>query len=420
MNKQTGEGRNWPYEKRNLTAGVWHGTLFKFGSAFSQENSILPSFIFSLTGSQVLVGLLSTVQRIGTVAPQIFLAHFLSRRPCKKKYLVTAIYTRSLSWFFMGLMVWFLADTYPELTTFLAFAFLLVFFTAGSLGQLVYSYMLSSTISPPRRGRFFGWINFSGGLAGIFAGYLSGKILAAGPEGLLHTYGLLFLITAAGLAMAGLGFVFMKEERPADFKPAPAFGTYFKNTLSIVKENSVYRKVLVVSFLNASVFLILPFFVVLARHQLHASQADIGFYVMMQVTGEMTGGIVWGLIADRYGYRKVLMGVAAVFTLLPVYAVLSALHFPFLYLLSFFFTGSALKSAENGVRNYLLEMTQAQNVPTFIALKNTVTSPTLLYPVLGGVLIGVFGYFQIFLFVAFLSMAGLMMAVRLPEPRSAV
>ncbi|RMH63097.1 MAG: MFS transporter [Calditrichaeota bacterium] len=408
----------WPHEKRNMLAGVWHGTFVKFGTAFSQENSVLPSFIYSLTGSQLLVGLLSTIQRIGVVVPQIFLAHFLSRRPCKKKYLVFAIFTRASVWFFMGLAVWFLADTAPELTTFLAFVLLTAFFAAGSLGQLVYSYLLSSTVSPPRRGRFFGWINLTGGLAGIAAGYLSRGILATADNGTLHTYGILFLVTATGLAVAGLGFIFMKEQRPENFKPAPAFRAYFKDALKVVGHNRLFRHVLVVSVLNASVFLILPFFVVLARQQLHVRDADIGFFVMMQVGGEMAGGMMWGAVADRYGYRKVLMGVATVYTVLPLYAMLSAIYFPSVYMLTFLLLGSALKSAENGVRNYLLEMTDSQMVPTLIALKNTLSAPTLFYPFLGGALLSTYAYFTIFPIVALLSFAGLVLARRLPEPRA--
>ncbi|HED11078.1 MAG TPA: MFS transporter [Caldithrix abyssi] len=415
--KETNGRTSWPNEKRNIIAGIWHGTFFKFGSAFSQENSILPSFIYSLTGSQILVGLLSTIQRIGVVAPQLLLAHFLSRRPCKKKYLVGAIYLRSLVWFIMGFVVWFLADSNPGLTVILAFGLLMLFFMAGSMGQLVYSYLLSTTVSPERRGRFFGLNNLTGGLAGILAGWLARELLSRTSETALHGYGLLFLVTAAAFAVAGLGFIYMRETRLSDFKPAPALSAYLRQSLGIVRENSLFRRVLLVSVFNASVFIILPFFVVLARQQLQASDAEIGFFVMMQVAGEMAGGMLWGAVADRYGYRRVLIGVATVYSGLPLYATWAAHYMPALYLITFFLMGAVLKSSENAVRNYLLEMTTPQKVPTFIALKNTISAPTLFYPLLGGLLTGYLGYYTVFGAVALLSAAGLFLALRLPEPR---
>ncbi len=417
MKQRSEGGLKWPNEKRNIVAGIWHGTFFKFGAAFSQENSILPSFIYSLTGSRVLVGLLSTIQRIGVVAPQLLLAHFLSRRSCKKKYLVGAIYLRSLVWFAMGFVVWFLADSHANLTVTLAFALLMLFFMAGSMGQLVYSYLLSTTVSPGKRGRFFGLNNLTGGLAGILAGWLARELLSRTSQNALHGYGLLFLVTATSFAIAGLGFIYMRETRLSDFKPAPALNTYLRQSLGIVRGNPLFRHVLLVSVFNASIFIILPFFVVLARQQLQATDAEIGFFVMTQVAGEMAGGMLWGAIADRYGYRRVLIGVAAVYTGLPLYATWAALYMPALYLITFFLMGTVLKSSENAVRNYLLEMTTPQKVPTFIALKNTISAPTLLYPLLGGLLTGHLGYYYVFSGVALLSAAGVFLAVNLPEPR---
>ncbi len=410
--------KEWPFEKRNFLSGLWHGAFFKFGRAFSHENSILPAFIYSLTGSPLLVGLLATLRRFGLIAPQLFFAGFLESKKYKRPYLVGVLYIRALMWFGMGWAVVLLANTSPVLTTGLVFVLLTIFFFSGSMGQLVYSYILGSTISPQKRGRFFGLNNLLGGLAGIGAGFLSGDILGHIKNGgSLTGYGRLFILTGLAFAVAGIGFIMMREKADGHHTKKKKIGAFFKESFQVARDHRAFRKLLIVALLYPAIFMALPFFVVLARDKLHATGTELGLFVTMQISGEMLGGLFWGTLGDHVGYRKVLIGLAGVITLTPLTAVLLYGFWPRAFMLVFLLTGFVLKPMDNSVRNYILEISSSHRVPQFVALKNTISAPTLFFPVIGGALLKLFGYNTVFVTSAFLIFGAAVTGLFLPEPR---
>jgi len=410
--------KRWPFEKRNFLSGLFHGTFFKFGSAFSHENSILPAFIYSLTGSSLLVGLLATLRRFGMIAPQLFFAGFLESKKYKRPYLVWVLYIRALMWFVMGWAVVLLATDWPVLTTWIVFILLTVFFFSGSMGQLIYSYILGSTISPQKRGRFFGVNNLLGGLAGIGAGFLSGDMLKnLKTSGTLTEYGQLFIITSLAFAVAGIGFVLMREKGDGHHVKNKNFKTFFRESFELARGNPTFRKLLIVTLLYPAVLMAVPFFVVLARDKLHATGAQLGLFVTMQIAGEMLGGLVWGALGDHFGYRKVLIGLTAMITLTPLLAIFLYGSLPNAFMFIFLLSGFVLKPVENSVRNYILEISSSHQVPQYVALKNTISAPTLLFPVIGGLVLNIFGYFALFYSSAAIILGAAVTSWLLPEPR---
>lgn len=411
--------KHWPFEKRNFLSGLLHGTFFKFGSAFSHENSILPAFIYSLTGSPLLVGLLATLRRFGLIAPQLFFASFLESKKYKRPYLVGVLYIRALMWFVMGWSVVFLSTDWPVLTTWIVFVLLTIFFFSGSMGQLVYSYILGSTISPQKRGRFFGVNNLLGGLAGIGAGFLSGDMLKnLKSSGTLTEYGQLFVVTSLAFAVAGIGFVLMREQGDGRHVKNKDLKTFFRESFELARGNRTFRKLLIVALLYPAVLMSVPFFVVLARDKLHATGLELGMFVTMQITGEMLGGLFWGALGDHFGYRKVLIGLTALITITPLFAVLLYVSRPGAFLLVFLLSGFVLKPVDNSVRNYILEISSNHRVPQYVALKNTITAPTLLFPVIGGFILNLFGYLALFYISSILIVGAAITSWLLPEPRN--
>lgn len=109
--------KKWPYQTRNMLGGFIHGGFFQLGMAFSQSTSVLPAFIHALTGSSFLVGFLSTLQRIGTILPQLIFANYLESKPLKRPYLLWVIYSRSAIWAALGFTVMFIGGGHPTMVT---------------------------------------------------------------------------------------------------------------------------------------------------------------------------------------------------------------------------------------------------------------------------------------------------------------
>ena len=413
------EQKKWPYEHRNMFGGFIHGTFLQFGMAFSQDTTVLPAFIHALTGSDFLVGMLLSLKRIGVILPQLLFAHFLESKTFKRPYLVWVIYSRSLLWFALGLFTVFWGMTYPHLTAAVLLVLLTIFFFAGGLGDVIYSYMIASTISPRSRGKFFGIRYFLGGLAGMLAGYMSHRILSDTDAGLLaQHYGTMFLLTAGGLAVAGIGFLTMKEPGDGETVIPRPLKSYLKDISVIIRENKIFRRFILVTMFLAGIYLALPFLVIFAKVKLHAPPSQIGVFITLQVIGGSGSGLVWGPIGDRFGYRVVLIGVALVSLLMPVWAIVSGRFFPALFGFSFVLVGLGFRGTDMAKRNYLLEITTENLVPTYIALKNTLTAPTLLFPIVGGLLVDVIGYQLLFGISAAVIGLGFLLSFTLIEPRN--
>lgn len=410
--------KTWPYERRNMLGGYIHGIFIQLGMALSQDTTVLPAFMHALTGSDFLVGTLMSLKRVGVILPQLLFAHFLESKRFKRPYLIWVIYSRSALWFCLGFFTLFWGNAYPGITAGVLLFLLTLFFFAGGLGDVVYSYMIARTISPTSRGKFFGIRYFLGGLAGMLSGYISHRILAhVQPEWFAKNYALLFLLTAGSLALAGIGFLSMREPGDGDAISPRSLKSYLHDALEIVKANAVFRRYIAVTMLISGIYLVLPFLVIYAKVGLHVPASQIGIFITLQVIGEMSSGLFWGPVGDRYGYRIVLIGVSLAGFLMPVWAVFSGRFAPALFGLSFVLVGMGFRGADMAGRNYLLEITAENLVPTFIAIRNTLTAPTLLFPIIGGLLVNVIGYQTLFMVSAGIIGSGFLLSLTLPEPR---
>ncbi len=413
------ELNHWRYQRRNFVGGMIHALFFRLGMAFSQVTSVLPAFIFALTGSNFWVGLLSTLQRTAVVFPQLFFANFLQARSRKKPYLLGVIYFRSAVWLFLAITTFYLGTSRPHLLAVFLILFIMSFFLAGGLGELIYSYLIASTISPTMRGRFMGGRAVLGGIAGIIAGYISRQVLAAvNTHHFTQSYGTLFLLTSLSIAIAGTGFWVMREPRLTAVNSSQNLKNYLKDAFALVKEHTAFQRLLLVTFLIAGMYVALPFYVIFAKVHLGIRDATIGIYVTLQLVGDSLGGLLWGWMGDRRGYRLVLIGIAAVTLVIPLWAIVTGLWFPIAFPATFAFSGMVFRNMRIATRNYLFEIAPEQMVPTYLALKNTLTAPSLLFPLIGGGIARWGGYQVLFIVTALVAIGCIIMSIGLPEPRT--
>jgi MFS family permease len=68
---------------------------------------------------------------------------------------------------------------------------------------------------------------------------------------------------------------------------------------------------------------------------------------------------------------------------------------------------------------YLLEVAPLERRPLYIGFMNTMTFPFMLSPILGGAIVGLFGYRTLFVIGGLSAAAGWVLSARLGEPRHA-
>jgi MFS family permease len=104
---------NEPIYRRNFFWFLLDGILFTVAMAILDRNTVIPDFIRSLTDSEIIISLSTTLFEIGFTFPQLFIAHFIVRSERKKWWFIGPnIPVRFVILIFALLAVWL--GSYPD------------------------------------------------------------------------------------------------------------------------------------------------------------------------------------------------------------------------------------------------------------------------------------------------------------------
>lgn len=396
------------YYRHNFFAFVWHGIFLYVANAFTQITTVQTSLIFILTGSSLLSGLLLSAHRLGSVVPQLFFVNWVQRSAVKKPFLIAAVLIRGTAMLVMAAVLFFSADPRSPLSLTIIFLILLTFFLAGGMGDISYFAVFSKTIDPKKRGRNFGYRYFLGGLLGLGAGYLTKQILSHQQE-FPANYALLYLLAGAALYVAWAGFASLKELPGAVKEEKTSWLGHFR----LLKDNPNFIKFIWVEILLSSTGIVLPLYVIYAKSQLNLPLSLVGVFVTAQIAGDIISGPFWGRLGDKRNYRLVLFLIGLLSATTPLLAILLPRVHPNLYILVFLMIGVTYKGLSLGISNYLLEIAPKSEVPSYVAVKNIMQLPSILYPLIGGFAVGYIPYEWVFAFVAVILFVGTGVAARL-------
>ncbi len=393
-------------ERWNFGALVWHGVFFAVGTALAEPSTALPAYVALLSGSPVLVGLMTSLLLAGEVVPQLLFSRWVEATARKKGFLLVAVYSRALAWLVLGGLTLLWAERAHALLLGTLFVLLAAFAIGGSLGGVAFVDVVGKSVRAGNRGRFYASRQFLGGLAALAAGLLARSILARPQLAFPSNYALLFVGAGVALAVAGLGFLSLRES-PGAVKRQPPLSDYLKDLGRHWRDDRALRSLVVIENLAGLHLMLLPFYVTLAQERLHAGPEAIGAFILLQVLGGATSNLVWGWLSDRRGSPSVLRACLALGAVLPLTALALAWWAPERYALVFLLVGAAVNSRNLAFSNVLVDIAPTSVRPTYSGLVGTLTAPRLLFPLLGGVLIGAFGFSAVFLSVALALLATL-------------
>ncbi|GEM_PF-2394083 len=401
------------YYTYNFFAFVWHGVFLYVANAFTQITTVQTSLIYLLSGSSLLSGLLLSANRVGSIVPQIFFVNWVQRSKIKKPFLIAAVLIRGTSMVAMGALLFFVHSPHSLLILTLIFFIMLIFFLAGGMGDISYFAVFSKTIDPKKRGKNFGYRYFLGGLLGLGAGYLTKRILS-GPMVFPRNYALLYLFSGLALYIAWAGFASVKELPGADKRQSTSWYAHF----NLLKNNPNFLRFIWVEILLSGIGIVLPLYVIYAKSQLNLPLSLIGLFVTAQIIGEIVAGPSWGRLGDKKNFRLVLFLIGMLSAATPLAALLLPMIHHYLYILVFFLIGITYKGLSLGISNYLLEIAPKSDVPSYVAVKNILQLPSILYPLIGGFLVNYISYAYVFIFTSLMLSAGSVLATRLYCTRS--
>ena len=159
-------------QNRNFWIAIFQGIFGRISFSLSDSTTVLSAFIYKLTASNTLVGLTGSLMSVGWMWPQLLISNLLEHKPRKMSFYILGMSVHTAVWLAAAAgTVWIGARNYGLLAA--GFIFL-YFLGTSSMGASSVAYMdiISKTIEPLRRARFFSIGNFIGGFFTIFIGFL--------------------------------------------------------------------------------------------------------------------------------------------------------------------------------------------------------------------------------------------------------
>lgn len=401
--------------KHNYTATLVHGVFGMTGFRLIYAPTIIPAYLYLLTGSAAAVGLGTALLQLGGTLSPILSGARVESRARILPYAITVGSLMRVMVLALALIGWFL-DGRALLWATLA-AFLLLGFFSGAQ-RVAFQMLMAKVIPLAKRGRLQGVRNMLGG--GIAAGlaWVAGHYFIEQDwlgNGYATTFLFAFLLTSIGLVALQWGL--NEPEAPMTRLSVP-WRARFRQFGELLQHRA-FRAFLFAHGFSSIARVGLPFWTIYVGERLGLSGALIGSLSLAFLAAETLSNLLWGQLGDRCGFRLVYLGALlcslAGMVLLVMGEDALMLHAAFA-LLGLGFSGWMMAAL-----TLVLEFGAHEDVPMRIALTTTVEGAvSSVGPILAGLAIAASGYVPLIV-ASFVSLALALGMVfwRVSEPRTA-
>lgn len=406
-----------PHLRHNLVAlGADYG-LFLVAMSFASPSTVLPAFAASLGAPNVVIGAIPAVMTLGWFLPPLFVAAHTEALARKLPFVLRYTIWERVPFAVLAAAALWLAPSWPGLTLALLLAMLVVVTGVGGALTPAWMDIVGRAVPVTMRGRFFALTAVGAAVAGLAASALMTEIFARVPAP--TSYALVFLCATACMlaSLAGLALV---REPAADVAPAahPGLRAYLRRVPRLLRGDPNLAWFLVVRWLSIVGSMASAFYAVYALRTWNAPAAMLGVFTALLLGGSVAGLLALGWVADRAGYRVVIMtGIGAVFV-----ANLVAIAAPSLSAFAAVFLLAGLQEAAFRIAypTVLLEFAPGPAAQAmYIGVGNTAVTPiAFAAPIAAGVLADRAGFPAVFATAGVAGAAALLtLALRVREPR---
>jgi MFS family permease len=410
--------------RRNVACLVGDWVAFVTGMAFTSYTTVIPSFVNQITDFAPLIGLATTIPTGAWLLPQLVAANYVGGKKKKKPWVIaTGLLGRPL-YFLVALTILITGGRHPWLLLAVFFLAETAFSVLDGLSSVAWFDILSRVIPTRRRGRFYGSAQTLTGLASLAVGVVVARVLGPSGPPFPQNYGLLFFSASTLLMVSLASFVFVKEPTQDVQREREAWRAYLPRLARLFRRDEQLRLINVVRLLAALGGLAIPFYVVHATDILGTGTESVGPFVAAQVVGSLIASLAMGYLNERSGSRIVsqltlVLGIGApVLALLFHYSPPPVAAAAYAYALVFLFIGASYSGYMQGFTNFVLDIAPSDQRPAYVGLYNTLGGTlTFVAPVAGGWLLQSTSYPIVFSCAALGVFAGLVVSVRLREPR---
>jgi MFS family permease len=411
--------------RRNFWSLVLDLGFFGLGMSFISQNTVIPSFLTTIGASSAFIGLVSSLQSASWLLPQLIAARSLSNKPYKKPHILWPAAIGRFLLLLMALAIWLTGAQPKWLIMLLTAGVVIGFWVGDGVASVAWLDLLSKAIPPRRRGRLTSTGQVFSGTLGFAAGAAVEWMLSDRGPAYPHSYALLFLLGFAMMALSFCSVCFLVEERGASTHTNPSWREYLPQLWTVLKEDRVFRRLIIARQLTGLGGLAIPFYMPYALEKLGLPAQVAGRYTSIGVLGSILAALAYGWVNERYGSKRVLQIGIAMGTVAPLAAwlvprwITNPDWLAWGYGLVFLCLSGMMSSMMPGWMNYVLEWAPDANRPMYVGLTNTLNGVATLFATLGGLILQWTDNNYQMLFA--ITIAGLFLAwplpFWLPEPR---
>lgn len=414
----------YAHTRWNFAVIVGDASSFITGLAFASPVVVLPLFVERLTGSTVLVGLMTAMQMAGWFLPQLLTASLVEHQPRKKPFMLKVCIIGRTPLILVPLALLALPDRPEAILAIFLSANLLFYLTDGMTG-VPWTDIGAKTIPPLLRGRFFGSMQVVGGSLSVGAGLVVRQILGNPRFPYPRDYALLFFVEFA-LLMVSFGFLALIREPLRPVRPRRrGVRRLLRAAPALLRAKPQLIHMAVVGALSQMGMIAVPFYAIYAKVGLGAPLEMAGVFVSAQMAGGIASSVVWALLSDKRGSRRVIQGTALCSLAVPLYALLApaflrgygASTVGYAYAATFFLMGAIINGAWIGYTNFVLDTVGDEERPSYLGLLNTLSAPLIALPVVGGWVVGVTSFQTVMAVAAASGALAVIASAWLCEPR---
>jgi MFS family permease len=373
--------------RRNYLAHLCHGLLGQTGMRLVNAPTFVPAYIHALAGFDVAVGVARGLQSLGMSLSPILGATAIEhrRRVLPAGFLIGALMRLQILGLALGGLL--LPAPWPLIT---ACIFLGLFGAFLGVQSVVFNLLVSKVIPVEKRGVLLGLRNALAGLTATGVAIFAGRHLVDGDvlgNGYAATFLLAFVLTSVGLGM----LLFVREpESPQVLEPSPV-GQRLNELPALLRSDRAFTRYFLARALAAMGRMAMPFYWLFATTRIDLGADHLGVLTGAFVLAQSTGNLLWGLIADRKGFRRVFLAALALW-MLAVLLLMRATAFPSLVVV-FAGLGAGLGGFQMSAQNLVLEFGLRRDLPMRIAVANSASEMVAaIGAVLGGVMSSALSY----------------------------
>jgi MFS family permease len=404
------------YLRRNYLLMTADMASFSFAVTLLSETTILPAFVKTLTAAPIALGLLAATYALGHFLPSLA-GSYLAMISHRRKPLLAAICVAERVGILLIALAAQLVGVSGQLTVLIAFFLAFAFYatTTGLVGPVYGDFIAKSIVR--HRGWLYGGAQLIGGIMGAGAAALADRFLSTlpYPAGIQACFW-----TAFGLSFLSLIFIAnFHEVHYPDRAPRIRARELLAGIPAMLRGNPAYRWFLTARTAMALGTMGVGFAAAAALDRGLATQ-DAALLALVYLASQSAGGLLWGLIGDRVGWKRVLILAAGTLAVAMLVAVEARGIGPFA--LTFILLGAVNSASTMGDPNITYEVAPPAETSRYLGVTSTLLAPTLaVAPIIGAAITGILSYEAVFLVAAAFAVLGLLIAAtRFVEPRRLV